>query len=176
MQRSAVRTALGRHARLGSRYLAGAAGGLCADWATWTVLVALFGHPVLAQAFGKLAGGVFGFFAYRRFVFRVHAAPPHGQAVRFVCAATFSGILSVNVVAILIPFMAGPLAKISADGITFAVNYAVMRTLVFRVRAEAAPVAGSGFRSQVAGGGAASSATSSSPSSAAGTRATSTMA
>ena len=139
MQISGVKAAARRHAFQGTRYLTGAAGGFALDWATWTLLVTLFGCPaVLAQSFGKLAGATFGFFTYRRFVFRAHAAPPRGQATRFLCAAAASGALSVLIVAILIHWLPGPVAKICADGVTFAVNYEVMRTLVFRKGATAA--------------------------------------
>ena len=113
------------------RYFASAGSALTAEWLTWSVLWLLTGMAIPAQAAAKLVGAVVGFWLYRRYVFPGSGSAARGQAVRFCIALAVSGILSVCIVALAGFYVPALVAKVIADGVTFSINYVVMKRYVF---------------------------------------------
>lgn len=133
----------------GIRYFLGACVGLSVDWGVWSIAVLAGGPPVMAQCLGKAAGAGVAFHAYRRHVFTSSpSASPEissgasegmpeennarGQAQRFVLAAAAGWLVSITVFSIGSMMLPPIAAKVCSDGITFTLNWAVMRYWVFR--------------------------------------------
>lgn len=120
-----------------ARFFAAACGGLAVDWAAWFLLWRAGLAPMPAQAASRAIGAIFVYFVLDRLVYG-GGDNVGGRRGRFVAAAAGSWCLSVAAVGALSIVLPGPLAKGVSDGISFAVNFVVMRLWVFR-RAKAAP-------------------------------------
>jgi putative flippase GtrA len=131
----AIKDRMRPHARIAAeavRYFLGACIGLGADWATWLAVHAATGSVVGAQLVSRPTGAVVSYLVMRHFTFRAASGDAREQGVRFAIAALASMALSVALVSSLATFLPPILAKVASDGITFAVNYGVMRFWVFR--------------------------------------------
>lgn len=123
----------------GVRYFLGACVGLSVDWGVWSLAVLAGGPPVMAQCLGKAAGAGVAFHAYRKHVFTPSSGArtgvsddARGQARRFVLAAAAGWLVSIAVFSIGSMMLPPIAAKVCSDGITFTLNWAVMRYWVFR--------------------------------------------
>jgi putative flippase GtrA len=114
------------------RYFAGACCGLVLDWTVFMICYRLSGCAAGAQAAGKLAGCVAGFFIYRHAVFRASGEAPAGQACRFAVAGLGGVLTGVALVCVLKNVMHPVHAKLFSDALTFCINFVTMRTWVFR--------------------------------------------
>ncbi len=131
----ALRDRMGPRARVaaeGLRYFVGACAGLGADWAAWLAVHAATGGVVGAQAVSRPTGAFVSYLAMRHFAFRAAGGDAGRQRARFAAAAAASLALSVALVSALATLLPPMLAKIASDGVTFAINYVVMRFWVFR--------------------------------------------
>jgi putative flippase GtrA len=120
------------HLKEALRYFGTAVAGLCIDWAAWTAMALGMGlDPVLAQGLSRCLGGVVALVAFKHFVFVHPGAERTGVVRRYWTAWAASWCLSVSLVYALTSLLPGPVAKIATDGVTFLVNYAVMKAWVF---------------------------------------------
>lgn len=125
-------------------YFGGAVAGLALDWCAWSAVLLLTGQPLLSQGIGKGAGAVLAFFLYRR-VFKgdkvrqqILPKPSHGQARRFFQAVLAGWCVSMCLFSICI-YLSGQqypvMCKVVTDGMTFVLNWFVMKSYVFPVHA-----------------------------------------
>lgn len=114
-------------------YFVGALGGLSVDWAVWAIIFWAFEAPVIGQAAGKGAGAIFAFLAYRNGAFKDSKSDSRlEQAQRFVLTALFGWTVGIVLIYGLLLFLPPIAAKFTSDGITFFMNWFILRTWVFK--------------------------------------------
>ena len=117
------------------KYFGGALSGLIVDWFITLFTFWISGSPILAQSSGKALGGVFAFFIYKHKVFKkdYFCSNSYRQSLKFIISVIFGFIVSVIAFKILISFsVPWVISKIISDGITFILNYFVVKHWVFK--------------------------------------------
>lgn len=132
------------------RYFLGACMGLGTDWLAWVIAWRILGLPPLAaQCIGKAVGGVVAFHLYRTRVFTNESAIEDSsvgsidskdkskdegrlQLWRFLVALAGGWCIGVGLFAAFSLVLHPLLAKVATDGITFVLNWFVMRGWVFK--------------------------------------------
>lgn len=117
----------------GLRYFMGACAGLAADWLVWTAVFLCTGSAVGSQVVSRTAGAVVAYRMFSSFAFKAEGS--RNAALRFIAAAAASWGLSVGLVALGSLYLPAAAAKFGADGVTFLVNYVVMKWWVFKAKA-----------------------------------------
>ena len=107
------------------------------DWAVFTLLFMVFGHPISAQCVARIMGGVVSFAANRNWSFRRDKKQLLVvEARRFLLLYAFSYIISISIFYALVNLMGSDpfLGKLVADTACFVINFIVMKLYVFKDR------------------------------------------
>lgn len=110
-------------------------GGFCAmvDFGVYQGLLALGLWVHLAKALSFVAGTTTAFFLNRRFTFAAGVSGGVGQLGGFVLLYTVTFFVNVGTNAVMLGLgLAIPLAWVVAQGLATAINFVMLRTVVFR--------------------------------------------
>ncbi len=104
------------------------------DMGGFLVVLGLFGvGPIVANVFGKIAAGIFAFFAHRHFTFGHKSAERQGrQALMYFLLLALNIPLSSAALGLILLVITAPVpAKILADVISVFMSYWLSRKYIF---------------------------------------------
>lgn len=113
------------------KYFLGACTGLGADWLTWFIIIKTTSNPYLSQGIGRAVGACVAFYLFKHHVFQ-DADTDRKQSIKFATVAGISWLISLGLTTLGLMFLVPIMAKIASDGITFLMNWFIMRFWVFK--------------------------------------------
>jgi len=117
------------------RYFLVALTGVAIDWVLFAMLIAAGLPPAMAQGISRGIAAVYAFWGMRRSVFGLEnagTAELKQQMLRFALAVAVMWMVSLGLVWVLSQILPIWLSKIGTDGVTFLLNWFVMKIYVFR--------------------------------------------
>jgi putative flippase GtrA len=115
-----------------ARYFATVVAGLVVDWSLWLILDAWTDSSFGSQAVSRVAGGAVVYAICKNYTFKNSDQSNHVRR-NYMIAWIGSWAMSIVLIGTLSCFFRPKTAKIISDGITFTVNYLVMKLWVFKV-------------------------------------------